>query len=263
MNALAKIAGYELRDVARSRWLVGYALFFLAATEGLLRFAGTGASALVSVVNIVLFVIPLVTVVFATVYLYNAREFIELLLAQPVRRPALYGGLFLGLVGPLSLAFAVGVTLPFAAHGVDEPGQRTTVLALVLAGVALTAVFTALAFVIAMRTDDRLRALGTAIATWLLMSLLYDGAVLLAAALFADYPLERAMLVATLANPIDLARVLLLLRLDVGALMGYTGAVFQQFFGSVAGTAVASAALVAWIAGPIALGLRAFNRKDF
>lgn len=263
MSALTKIAGYEVRDVIRSRWLIGYVLFFLAATDGLLRFVGNGASALASIVSIVLFVIPLVTVVFATVYLYNAREFIELLLAQPVRRPALYGGLFVGLVGPLSFAFAAGVTIPFAVHGVDEPGLRTTVLVLVLAGIALTGVFTAIAFVIATRTDDRLRALGTAIAVWLVLSLLYDGAVLLAASIFVDYPLERAMLAATLANPIDLARVLLMLRLDVGALMGYTGAVFQQFFGSAVGTIVASAALVAWIAGPIALGVRIFKRRDF
>ena len=164
---------------------------------------------------------------------------------------------------PLSLAFAVGVAVPFAVHGVDDVAQRDALVALVLAGVALTAVFTSLAFVIAVRTDDRLRALGTAIAVWLALALLYDGAVLLAAALFADYPLERALLGATLANPVDLARVLLLLQLDVGALMGYTGAAFQQFFGTIAGTAVASAALVAWIAGPIVLGLRAFSRKDF
>jgi Cu-processing system permease protein len=262
-STIAKIAGYEMRDVVRSRWLLGYGLFFLIVTDVLLRFAGSGAAAVVSVVNIVLFVIPLVTAVFATVYLYNAREFIELLLAHPVRRPALYGGLLLGLVTPLSLAFAVGVAVPFAVHGVDDTAQRDTLIALVLAGVALTAVFTAIAFVIAVRTDDRLRALGTAIAVWLALALLYDGAVLLVAALLADYPLERGLLVATLANPVDLARVLLLLRLDSAALMGYTGAVFQQFFGTVAGTAVASAALVAWIAGPIALGLRAFSRKDF
>jgi Cu-processing system permease protein len=60
----------------------------------LLRF-GSGEKALLSLVNVVLFVTPLVTLVFATVYQYNAREFIELLLAQPVKRRQLFGGLFL------------------------------------------------------------------------------------------------------------------------------------------------------------------------
>jgi len=91
----------------------------------------------------------------------------------------------------------------------------------------------------------------------------YDGLVLIGVALFADYPLERPMLVLTFANPIDLGRVLLLLRLDVAALMGYTGAVFQRFFGGSFGTAAAGLALVVWIAAPVALGARSFARKDF
>ncbi len=33
-------------------------------------------------------------------------------------------------------------------------------------------------------------------------------------------------------NPIDLSRILILLQLDVSAMMGYTGAVFKDFFGT-------------------------------
>jgi Cu-processing system permease protein len=97
---------------------------------------------------------------------------------------------------------------------------------------------------------------------WLVLALLYDGLVLLAVALLADYPVERAMLGAMLANPVDLARVVLLLQFDVAALLGYTGAVFARFFGG-AGLLVAAAALLAWIAVPLAAGARAFRRKDF
>lgn len=262
MRTLAKVAAYVLRDVTRSRWLACYALFFLAATEGLLRFAG-GAKALPSLVNVVLFVIPLVSAVFGTVYLYNAREFIELLLAQPVRRRQLFGGLFAGLCTPLSLAVVAGVGLPFVLHGVEGPEQRAALAVLLACGVALTAAFTALAFVIAVQSEDRLRGLGLAIGLWLLLALVYDGAVMLFVAAAADYPLERPLLGLTLANPVDLARVLLLLRLDTAALMGYTGAVFEQFFGTAAGTAAAATALIAWIAAPAYLGMRAFERKDF
>jgi Cu-processing system permease protein len=80
---------------------------------------------------------------------------------------------------------------------------------------------------------------------------------------FADYPLERPALAAMIANPIDLARVLILMRLDVSALMGYTGAVFEKFFGSAGGTALASLALVLWTGVPLLLGARRFQRKDF
>ena len=66
-----------------------------------------------------------------------------------------------------------------------------------------------------------------------------------------------------IANPVDLARVLMLLRFDVPALMGYTGAVFERFFGGAGGTLAAISALVLWTVGPLLLGARSFRRKDF
>jgi Cu-processing system permease protein len=262
-GVVAKVLKYQIRDAARSRWLVVYALFFFVATEGLLRFAGGDAAAVLSLMNVVLFVIPLVTLVLGTVYLYNAREFTELLLAQPVARGKLFSGLYLGLALPLASAFIGGASIPFLVRGGGDPAQRGALIALLIMGVVLTCVFTALAFVIALGAEDRLRGLGVAIGTWLLLALLYDGAVLLVVALFADYPIEGPLLALTFANPIDLARVLLLLELDVSALMGYTGAVFQHFFGGAFGIAAAGGALLVWIAAPIALGARFFRRKDF
>lgn len=263
MKTAMKVARYEGSNVLRSRWMVVYTIFFLVASYGLLRFAGSGTKALLSLMSVVLFLVPLVTVVYGTVYLYGAREFTELLLAQPVKRWQLYTGLYLGLTVPLSLGLAAGVSLPFLLNGFDEPTLAGTLAVLVLAGVALTSVFTALAFLIALRYDDRLRGLGAAIGLWLVLSLVYDGLVLFLIATFGDYPLERAVLALTLANPVDLARVMLLLRFDISALMGYTGAVFQHFFGGVSGAALAAVALALWMAAPIALGQRAFRRKDF
>jgi Cu-processing system permease protein len=262
-SQLAKVAWYQARDVAGSRWLIAYALFFAIVTEALLRFAGGDARAILSLASIVVYVVPLVTVVFATIYLYNAREFIELLLAQPVRRGGLFGGLYLGLAMPLALAVAVGIGAPFVLHGLAGPGQGAMLGALFGTGIALTAIFTAIAFCIALWAEDRLKGLGVAIGIWMLGAILYDGLVLAAVAAFADYPLERPMLALILANPIDLARVVMLLQLDVSALMGYTGAVFQQFLGGPAGTVTAAAALLAWLAAPLALGLSTFRRKDF
>lgn len=263
MSTTAKIVRYELRDVVRSRWLVGYALFFLALSGALLRFSDSGAKALLSLMNVVLFVIPLVSIVFGTMYLYNAREFTELLLAQPVTRRQMYAGLYLGLALPLSAALLAGLGIPFALHGADESFQAGTVAVLAGAGVALTWVFLALALLIAVWTEDRVRGLGVAIGLWLLSAVLYDGVVLLVATMFSDYPLEQPMLALMLSNPVDLARVALLLRFDVSALMGYTGAVFERFFGSALGSLVSLAALAAWLMAPLGLGMRRFLRKDF
>ena len=98
---------------------------------------------------------------------------------------------------------------------------------------------------------------------WALVAVLYDAAVLTLVAMASDRALEKPLLALTFANPIDLARVLLLLRLDAAGLMGYTGAAFQHFFAGWWGAALALAALMAWVAIPVSLGARAFHRKDF
>lgn len=262
MSATAKIAAFEVKDVLRSRWLIGYALFFLVVTDVLLRF-GSGEKALLSLVNVVLFVTPLVTLVFATVYQYNSREFIELLLAQPVKRRHLFGGLFLGVALPLSVVFIVSVGIPTIAHRGDNPVALGTLGALLGIGSLLTAVFTAIAFLVVARIDDRMKGLGVAIVLWLMFALLYDGLVLLLVTIFADQPLERPLLALMALNPIDLARVALLLRFDVSALLGYTGAVMRQFFGGVAGLTIAASALAIWVAIPLVFAFRGFDRKDF
>jgi Cu-processing system permease protein len=185
------------------------------------------------------------------------------LLAQPIGRRQLFAGLYLGLAAPLSAGFALGVGVPFLLHGIDETNQRATLATLLCVGVALTFVFTALAFLVSLRVEEKVKGLGIAIALWLGAAVLYDGAILLIATMFADYPLERPLLGLMLANPVDLARIVLLLQFDVAALMGYTGAVFKSFFGSVGGRVLAASTLLLWAAVPVLLGMRAFRRKDF
>jgi Cu-processing system permease protein len=258
-----KIACTQARDTLRSRWIAIYTVFFLLATEGLVRFSGDGAKAVLGLSSATLIVVPLVTLVSSTIHVYNAREFTELLLAQPIRRSALFNGLYLGLAAPMAAGFVGGIGLPLLLRGGGDPAQRGTIGALLAVGVLLTFIFTAIAFAIALGTDDRLRGLGAALGLWFVVALLYDGIVLGLVAMFADYPVERALLVVSFANPVDLARILMLLSLDVAALMGYTGAVFQRFFGGTLGIALASIALAAWIAGPLAIGARRFRRKDF
>ena len=262
MNTVLKVLKYQMRDAVRSRWLLAYALFFMLVTQGLLSFSGDAMKAQLSLVSVVLFLVPLVSIVFGTVYLYHSREFIELLLAQPVNRRQMYAGVYLGLTIPLTLAFVAGLSVPFLVHGVDATAGNT-IAALLTAGVVLTMIFTALATLIAMRCDDRLRGLGTAIGIWMLLTVVYDGFVLLILAVFSNNALEHATLAMMMANPIDLARVALLLRFDGAAMMGYTGAVFLDFFTGVQGGAIMIAALGLWVFVPIALSARAFQRKDF
>lgn len=263
MTTTAKVLKYELRDVTRSRAVIVYALFFLAASELLFRFSGGSAKALLSLANVSLIVVPLVSLVLGTMFLYNAREFNELLLSQPVNRRQLYVGLYTGLAMPLVLGFALGTSLPVLLHGLDEPRHAVTLAMLAVAGCFLTGIFLAIAFVIALRFEDRIRGMGVALLVWLFLAVIYDGLVMLGANVFWAWPLEKPLLALMVLNPIDLARVVLMLNFDISALMGYTGAVFRDFFGSSAGLGVAVGALGCWLVIPLYAGLRLFGRKDF
>lgn len=256
---VAKVARSQGRDVLRSRWILVYTGFFLLLTEGLLRFAGSDAMAVLSLATAALMIIPLATLMLSTIYVYSTRDFTEVLLAQPIRRLDLYLGLYLGLALPTAGSFLVGVALPFVLRGIAPTGPLGSLLAI---GVTLTFVFSAIAFCIALRAEDRLRGVAIALGVWLLAAVIYDGIVLTLVALFADYPLERPLLGLMFANPVDLGRVILLMRLDASALMGYTGAVFERFFAG-RGSIIASAILAAWVAIPATAAGRMFRTKDF
>jgi Cu-processing system permease protein len=260
MNTL-KILRYQTRDVLRNRWIPGYALFFVLITDALFRFGGDGERVILSLMNVVLLLVPLSAVMLGVMYLYSSREYIELLLTQPIRRGELFMGLFGGLAIPLSAAFVVGVGIPFLLHGAMGTGMALSIL--LGTGVLLTVVFVALAFALALVTEDRTRGMGLALLTWMGFAVLYNGVVLLVVQLLADYPLDRVVIGLSVLNPIDLGRILLLLHLDAAALMGFTGAVFERFFGGTTGRLVSLAALTLWLAVPLVLGRRAFLRKNF
>ena len=81
--------------------------------------------------------------------------------------------------------------------------------------------------------------------------------------MFNEYPLEKFSLAATMFNPIDLSRILILLKLDISALLGYTGAVFKDFFGTSVGMLSSLGVLVLWVVLPALNIVRKANKKDF
>lgn len=260
MSAVRGVLRWQVRALARARWLHAYALLLFLVTEALFRLGGTGDRVVASLLNVVLLVVPLVSLVVGVMHLQSAREFVELLLAQPLARGTLFRGLYGGFVIPLSAAFLLGVGVPFLPRFAQlGPGA----VALLATGTLLTWVFGALAFLIATGVADRTRGFGVALVTWLGATILYDGAVLLVTVGLAAWPLERPLLALMLLNPVDLGRVLVLLQLDAAALMGHTGAVFARALGGPAGPVVAVAALAAWTLLPY-MGARSwFRRRDF
>lgn len=254
---MTRVLKYILYDILRTRFILLYTAFLFISTFGLYQLDSDAGKVVLSLLNIVLMVVPLVSIVFSTIHFFNSYEFIELMLAQPVKRSTVFLGEYMGVACSLCAAFVTGVGVPMLLFGINA-----NALTMLYMGVTLTLVFVSLAFLSSVLTRDKAKAIGIALLFWLYFSLIYDGLLLWVVYSFSDYPLEKITLVLIAFNPVDLARIIMLLQLDISALMGFTGAFYQEFFGSYLGMVLSTLVLFIWIVLPIALAQRIFNRKD-
>lgn len=213
--------------------------------------------------NVIIILVPLIGTIFGVMYYYNSREFTELLLAQPVKRSSIFLGQYFGVATSLSMSLIIGLGVPFAMYGIFNNSAIWNFALLLVTGTFLTFIFTALAFVIALRNENKIKGFGFAILLWLFMAVIYDGIFLMSLLYFEEYPLDKFSLFATALNPIDLSRVLILLKLDISALLGYTGAVFQNFFGTSIGFLLSILLLSLWVLIPTILIWKIAKNKDF
>lgn len=258
-----KVLKYSFYDLSRSRWTYAYFLFFLLVTLGLLYFSYDIPRTVISLMNIILILCPLIGTLFGALYFYNSREFIDLLLALPLPRRSIFLGKYLGLSLSLAISFILGTSVPLLFFGILYSDALVNFLVLLISGVFLTFIFTGIAFLITIRFESPIKGFGIAIFIWLFLTMIYDGIFLLILLFFEEYPQDKLALVMTLFNPVDLSRILIMLQLDISALMGYTGAVFRKFLGTGIGMLVAYSALMLWVVLPVLAFLRLANRKDF
>lgn len=244
-------------DIMRSRMVLIYTLLMFFLCFGLFYLGSDYSSTLVSLLHVILLIVPLICIVFGTIHFYNSREFIEMLLAQPVDRNSIFFGEYLGLAGSLALSLFIGLGLPVLLWQPTEPA-----LYLLIVGLLLTFIFTALAFLTSVRSADKAKGIGSALLLWFYFAVLFDGIVLLVLHYFNEYPLEEVVLALTALNPIDMGRVLILLKLDTSALMGYTGALYNKFFGSSFGQIFSFTVLLIWVLVPIIRARKIFSKKD-
>lgn len=254
---MSKIIKYVMTDILRNRIVLVYTIFLLVTSFSVFSLEDSDSKGLLSLLNIILLIVPLVSIVFSTIYVYNSAEFIELLVSQPLKRKSIWLSLFTGLAGSLSIAFLIGTGIPVLIYQFNVVGCM-----MVGTGVLLSIIFVAIAMLAAVQTRDKAKGIGVAILLWLYFSILFDGLVLFLLFQFADYPLEKAMIGISTLNPIDLSRIMILLHMDVSAMMGYTGAVFKDFFGTVTGITISFAVLLLWGILPVWLATSKFNHKD-
>ena len=252
-----KIIKYVILDILRNRMVIAYTILLGLLGFSMFNMNDSASKGLLSLMNVVLIIVPLVSIVFSTIYLYNSAEFIELLVSHPLKRTHLWLSLFLGLGLSLGLAFVAGAGIPILLFHADAAGFM-----MIGTGFLLSVIFVAIAMLAGVKIRDKAKGTGLSIMLWLYFTLLFDGLVLFLLFQFMDYPLEKAMIGFSVLNPVDLARVLMLLKLDVSAMMGVTSAVFSKVFGSSLGIIVAGLVMLAWICAPLWLSIRKFNRKD-
>lgn len=251
------IIKYVVLDLIKNKIILVYTFFLLAMSLGIFSMDENATKGIMSLMNLVLIFIPLVSIIFSTIYVYNSSEFIELLVAQPLKRKTLWLSIYAGLSLSLSLAFMIGVGIPVLLYDGTATGW-----VLILSGLFQTIIFTGIALLASVYTRDKAKGIGFSILLWFFFTLIYDAIVLLLLFQFSEYPMETPMIALSMLNPVDLSRILILLKLDISALMGYTGAVFKDFFGSGAGVVISAIVLLLWSVLPVWGSLKKFQRKD-
>lgn len=254
---MKKIIKYVMTDILRNRIMLVYTGVLFITSMSMFALEDNVSKGLLNLLNIILIIVPLVSIIFSTIYIYNSSEFIELLVSQPLKRRSIWLSLFTGLASSLSIAFFIGAGVPVLIYQANAVG-----LMMIGMGILLSVIFVAIALLASVKSRDKAKGIGAAILLWLYFSLLFDGLVLFLLFQFADYPLEKPMVGVTILNPVDLGRIMILLQMDVSAMMGYTGAIFKDFFGTVSGIILSFGFLFIWAIMPVWLSTRIFNRKD-
>jgi Cu-processing system permease protein len=252
-----KIAKYVVYDILRSKVLIAYTLFLLVISFSLFSLEEDPSKSLVSLMSVIMLIVPLVSVVFSTTYFYNAYEFIELLVAQPLSRTTILLGEFAGVAFSMLAAFFLGIGVPVCIYSPDATG-----FVLLLSGSALSLSFISIAFFSSVATRDKAKGIGLSLMLWFYFSVIYDAIVLGILFAFSDYPLEKAVIALASLNPVDLGRIMILLKLDISALMGFTGAVYKQFFGGNFGLLYTGFIMLIWVVVPMLVALRIFKKKN-
>lgn len=273
MSASIVIMRREVREALRSRWLVLYAGLFTVMALGLSyvgqrnlgdlgfqNFSRTTASLL----NLCLLLAPLIALSLGAGAIAGERDrgTLDYLLAQPLERWELLVGKFAGLFVSITAATVAGfglagMVIAFYASAMDA-GTYLLLLSLV---VALVASMTGLGLLASVLGQTRVQALGIALAVWFAAVLFFD--LVLVGAVSTSSLGGGGLLVALLANPVEVVRVLAIIHLEPDLeVLGPFGGFILERLGRWGATALLGAALAAWVTGPLAAAVWVFGASE-
>ncbi len=244
-------------DILRNKIILAYTILMAILSWSVFNIEDTGGKAQLTLLSLILLVVPLVSILFAAIYIYNNIEFIELLLTQPLKRCKVWVSFFgaIAICMVLAFLFAAGIPLLLLLP-ITQAGL------LIVTTSMLSSIFCAMGIFSAIYCRDKARGIGLSIMIWIYLAILFDGLVLFLLFQFSDYPIEKPMLFLTASNPIDLVRILNVMQLEATHLLGFTGAVFSDYFGTDFGSIVGLFVLVLWILIPTLSSIYIFNKKD-
>jgi Cu-processing system permease protein len=165
--------------------------------------------------------------------------------------------MFIGLSSAFVFSYLIGVGIPLFIFA-----DIHIAFMMIIGGSMLSIIFVAVAFLCSILSRDKAKGIGISIMLWLYFALLFDGLVLWLFIQFSDYPIEKIVVILSAMSPVDLCRILILLRLDISAMFGMTGAIFQNYFGNSWGLLLSIFLLILWILIPFIFSLKKFIKKD-
>lgn len=255
---MRKIMKYIIRDIVRSKFIFFYTGTLFLLTMGISYLNRDDTKTIITTLNLIIYLIPLVNILYVSLHYYNSKEFIETLLTYPVKRKQIFRAEYFSLTLALTVSFIMGVIVPLLLFG-----NVMLILNLLISGILLTALFTSISLLFSIMYDERIKGIGMLIGIWLFMSIIFDGIILIMYFLMNDFPLDKISVILIALNPVDLTRLYILINLDIASLFGYSGANFIKFFGHAYGLAVSLLISIIWIVVPTLIAARKFNKKDF
>jgi len=269
------LAKQEFALSLRSRWTqtftVVFGVFALAvASSGYVLSGGSGlqdfSRTAASLLQLVLFLVPLTALVFGVMALTPDTGAAELLFSQPVSRTVILAGKLLGLLLALLAAQTIGFGLAGATLGIRTGTDGIASFAGVWIGAAaLTAVFLAIAAAIAGGGTSirRARSLAVALVVWFVAVVLFDIAALGVASVLPSGTASRTLMISAIANPVDAIRTGTLLVAEGTTAFGAASLAFLRFTGgSMAAAAWISASAILWTIVPCVVAARRLRRAD-